>query len=42
MASELKTVTITGENAFLYDTGKKIVGSGVITLTADFSNCQIS
>lgn len=42
MASELKYAGITGENTFLYDTGRNIVGTGSITLTADVSNCSVS
>lgn len=41
MASELKSVSISGENAFLYDTSRNIVGTGSITLTADLTNCSI-
>ena len=41
MASELKYAGIIGETAFLYDTNMSIVGSGIITLTADLSNCSV-
>lgn len=42
MASELKFAGITGETTFLYDTDKRIVGSGSITLTADLTNCSVN
>ena len=42
MASELKYAGITGENTFLYDTSRKIVGTGIITLTADLTNCSVT
>lgn len=42
MASEIKSANITGENTFLYDTGRNIVGAGTITLTGNVSNCSIS
>ena len=42
MASELKSCSIVGESAFLYDTSSTIVGTGSITLTADLSNCSVS
>ena len=41
MASELKFAGITGETAFLYDTSRNIVGTGIITLTADLTNCSV-
>jgi len=41
MASELKYAGITGENTFLYDTSRNIVGTGIITLTADLTNCSV-
>ena len=42
MASELKYAGITGENTFLYDTSRNIVGTGIITLTADLTNCSVT
>ena len=42
MASELKYAGITGENTFLYDTSRRIVGTGIITLTADLTNCSVT
>ena len=41
MASQLKYAGITGENTFLYNTSRNIVGTGVITLTADLTNCSV-
>ena len=41
MASELKYAGIIGENTFLYDTSRVIVGTGIITLTADLTNCSV-
>ena len=41
MASELKYAGIIGENTFLYDTSRNIVGTGIITLTADLTNCSV-
>ena len=41
MASELKYAGITGENTFLYNTNRTIVGTGIITLTADLTNCSV-
>lgn len=43
MASEVKTVNITGESVFLYNTNRQIVGSGNIVLTANLSpHCSVS
>ena len=41
-ASETKSVYITGETAFLYDSDRNLVGSNKIVLTADASNVSIS
>lgn len=41
MASELKSAFINGENTFLYDTNRSIVGSDTITLSADVTNVSI-
>lgn len=41
-ASTVKTAIITGENAFLYDASRQIVGQNVITLRADVTNVAIS
>lgn len=41
MASELKAASIYGENTFLYDTNKVIVGSDTITLTSDLTNVSV-
>ena len=40
-ASELKDADIIGETAFLYDTDKAIVGTGIITLTASLTNVNM-
>ena len=40
-ASELKDADIIGETAFLYDTDKNIVGTGIITLTASLTNVSM-
>lgn len=41
-ATELKYAYITGENTFLYDTNKNLVGSDTIVLTADLSRVVVS
>lgn len=41
-ATELKSAFITGENTFLYDTNKTIVGSNFITLTANLNNVSVT
>lgn len=38
---EVKHIEITGENAFLYNSERRIVGSNTITLTADYSGVSI-
>jgi len=42
MATELKWCEITGENVFLYDSDRNIVGSDTIVLTSTVSNVSIS
>lgn len=41
-ASNVKYCSITGQSAFLYDTNRKIVGNGTITLTANLTNVSVS
>ena len=40
-ATELKSAYITGENLFLYNSDKQIVGNDNITLTAELSNVSV-
>ena len=40
-ATNVKSAFITGENAFLYDTNRNIVGTGTITLTANTNNVSV-
>ena len=42
MATNLKSAYIIGESAFLYNQSREIVGTGIITLTADLTNCGVS
>ena len=42
MASELKSCEVTGENVFLYDSDRNIVGSDTIVLTSTLSNVSVS
>lgn len=42
MATEAKYCSIIGDNIFLYDTDRVIVGTGEITLTADLTNVSVS
>lgn len=42
MATELKSCEITGENVFLYDSDRNIIGSNSITLTATLSHVSIT
>lgn len=40
-ATEMKSVSITGESTFLYDTNRSLVGSNTITLTANLTNVSV-
>lgn len=40
-ATELKQAFITGENIFLYDTDRNLVGDNTITLTANLTNTSV-
>lgn len=40
-ATELKDADIIGETAFLYDADRNVVGTGIITLTADLTNVNV-
>lgn len=42
MATELKSVNITGDSAFMYDSNRVISGLPTITLTANLTNCSIA
>ena len=42
IATELKQCEITGENVFLYDSDRNIVGSDTIVLTSTLSNVSVS
>ena len=41
-ATESKSAFITGENTFLYDTDRQLVGNNTITLTANLTNTSVS
>lgn len=41
-ANDVKSATITGESAFLYDASRKLIGSNTINLTAHLSNVSVT